>query len=347
MIDHILEYDPEDGTTSLDSSSAQPAFMAPRTLPDIPWPKGLNPVPKPFAKAPDANAALPRADVIVVTWTVAEALALSDVLTPGYRSKTDWYRYRHNWAGKYKGNLKHGAPALKEDRLGLWFRSQIGGKKLICFKSELHMARDGARLPLKELWLQLIQEVNPSIIITTGTAGGIGGAIELGDVIVSRQARFVCKRTFKNFPFNNRVYTGKKPVPPGRIAWANRKLMGVTASRLPGASHAARILRRPITGISPIDIVTTDFFAFDDDTNFFHLQGLGSAVEMGDASLGLACSQLGNNAPAWIAIRNASDPQIGGPSSIQSKADKAARIYEKYGYWTTVNSAIACWAVVC
>jgi hypothetical protein len=28
------------------------------------------------------------------------------------------------------------------------------------------------------------------------------------------------------------------------------------------------------------------------------------------------------------------------------QVEVAARIYEKYGYWTTVNSAIACWAVI-
>src|SRR5215470_8374391 len=46
---------------------------------DIPWPKGLAPQtgPKPRRKS---NSPLPRADVLVVTWTVDEGHALSRVL---------------------------------------------------------------------------------------------------------------------------------------------------------------------------------------------------------------------------------------------------------------------------
>ena len=49
---------------------------------EIPWPKGLEPKtgskPKGTGKGP-----LPRADVLLVTWTVDEGHALSGVLTPG------------------------------------------------------------------------------------------------------------------------------------------------------------------------------------------------------------------------------------------------------------------------
>ncbi len=45
------------------------------------------------------------------------------------------------------------------------------------------------------------------------------------------------------------------------------------------------------------DIVTTDFFAFDDSADTFGLQGRGAAVEMGDAVLGMVVGQLGAAAP--------------------------------------------------
>lgn len=52
---------------------------------DIPWPKGLAPTgPAPRS---GANRPLPRADVLVVTWTVDEGHALSRVLTPGKDSR--------------------------------------------------------------------------------------------------------------------------------------------------------------------------------------------------------------------------------------------------------------------
>jgi len=89
-------------------------------------------------------------------------------------------------------------------------------------------------------------------------------------------------------------------------------------------------------------IVTTDIFAYDDSTDHYQLQGKGTMVEMDDAVLALACEELGNSAPDWLAIRNASDPQVG-PNL--TKAD-AAKIYADYGYWTTLSSVLGCWSVI-
>jgi len=49
----------------------------------IPFPSNP-PTPKEIVPAPDTTAALPNADVVVVTWTVDEARALADVMTPGF-----------------------------------------------------------------------------------------------------------------------------------------------------------------------------------------------------------------------------------------------------------------------
>jgi hypothetical protein len=49
---------------------------------DVPWPKALAPK---TGTAPNENtdSPLPKADVLVVTWTVDEGHALSRVITPG------------------------------------------------------------------------------------------------------------------------------------------------------------------------------------------------------------------------------------------------------------------------
>lgn len=96
--------------------------------------------------------------------------------------------------------------------------------------------------------------------------------------------------------------------------------------------------------------MTTDSFAFDDSANEFGLQSLGAAVEMGDAVLGLVVSQLKQAdglGQAWAAVRNASDPQIDATGlTPKEAATKAAQIYEKFGYWTTIPSAIAFWSLI-
>lgn len=346
VIDQILNYDPEDRSTEMVTATPQPLLMSIKNLPKINWDKKFIPKPKPLKIKPKKNSKLPNADVIIITWTVAEALALSDVLTPGYKSKLDWYEYSNNWRNHFKPLVKGGAPALVEDRLALWFPIQIGSKKVLCMKSELHFAKDGSKLPLLDFWKQLIQEVNPSLIITTGTAGGVGDKIQLGDVIITQKLRFDCTRTFKNAAFSDKTFVCDKKVKTNKIGWANSNLMKLTKDQLPEAKRQAKIFIKSGNGVSPMEIVTTDFFAFDDNTNFYKLQGLGSAVEMGDATLALACNQVGESAPQWVAIRNASDPQIGGNLTIKQKEDQAGRIYTKYGYWTTVNSAIASWGIV-
>jgi hypothetical protein len=96
-------------------------------------------------------------------------------------------------------------------------------------------------------------------------------------------------------------------------------------------------------------VLTTDFFAFDNAANSYGLRTYNAkahAVEMGDAVLGLVCAKDLHDAPPWAIVRNASDPQIGGPGTLTEQAQEAAEIYEKYGYWTTVGSAIACWALI-
>ncbi len=346
FIDHILEFDPEDVSTAASFSSLQPEFLLPRNLvTPLSWPDGLMPVPQPVNN-PNPNSKLPVCDYLVVTWTVAEALALSDILTPGYRSKTDWYNYSHLFNSHYKPIIKKGAPSLNSNRLGTWFKTKIGNNTLMCFKSDLHLARDGSKLPVKDLWHQLITEVNPKVVITTGTAGAIGKDVILGDVVVSKKLRFLCNKTFKKMPFNNKEYINNNPIKSNRFKYVNENFLNLNANKLPVSNRTPLIISTTSAQIKYTDVVTTDFFAYDNTIDIFHLQSLGAAVEMGDAVLGLVCDELGPNAPDWYTIRNASDPQIDGTLTPKEQIQMAARIYEKYGYWTTVESAFACWAVI-
>ena len=139
---------------------------------------------------------LPRADVLVVTWTVDEGHALSRVLTPGKDSHNDYLSYTHNFATISK-KMRKGCPALEAKRLGAYWTTNIGGKSVVVFKSDSHMSQDGPQLPNIEVWRQIIHEVRPKLVITTGTAGGIGTDFEVGDVIVSPIVRFDCTAKFK------------------------------------------------------------------------------------------------------------------------------------------------------
>jgi hypothetical protein len=84
------------------------------------WPDGLEPTPTELAQEPDTGDRLPKADVLVVTWTIAEMLALADVLTPGVNPRTRWYRYDRFFEDQYLPLIRNGAPSRFANRHGAY-----------------------------------------------------------------------------------------------------------------------------------------------------------------------------------------------------------------------------------
>lgn len=315
---------------------------------DIPWPAKLAPQTT-QALNPAAGSKLPTADVLVVTWTVDEGHALSRVLTPGKDSRNDYLSYTHNYA-QISQDMRAGCPATEAKRLGAWWTTKIGGKSVVVFKSDSHMSQDGPKMPNIQVWRQIITEVQPRLVITTGTAGGIGTAVEVGDVLVSSIVTFDCKSKFKNFtadgqPIAHQHYSSA-PADTKYFAKA-KNLFKANAGQLPkDNTRPPKIIKAGpkslLTGV-----LTTDFFGFDTSSNYYGLKKLGTVSEMGDAVLGLVAGEMGAKAPAWLAIRNVSDPQIAsGKLSIRDQAKLAANIYKGYGRWSSVCSAIVCWASI-
>ncbi len=314
---------------------------------DIPWPKGL--VPKTGTK-PSGNGSgkLPTADVLIVTWTVDEGHALSRVLTPGKDSSNDYLSYTHNFAAISK-KMRKGCPALNAKRLGAYWTTTIGRKKVVVFKSDSHLSQDTKKppkanetLPNEDVWKQIIEEVKPKLVITTGTAGGIGTKCEVGDVVISPIVRFDCQKWLKSEEFATAHYqdTGPKT----KFLAKAKTLFKANAAQLPKDNkRPPKILCS--SGLTS-SVLTTDFFGFDTSDNRYKLQKLGDVSEMGDAVLGMVMSKMGTTAPRWVAVRNVSDPQIKAEGTLSEQAQVAAQIYKGFGRWSTVCSAIVCWALV-
>ena len=211
---------------------------------------------------------------------------------------------------------------------------------MLLFKSGLHLAYDGPATPLHKLATEIVQAVKPKLLITTGTGGGIGADVALGDVVVATHTRFDCTGQFKSKPWAKASYP-TSPLPKGALDRITPELTRVNASRIKGARPTPKIW-----GTKAADtIVTTDLFAFDDSTDHYKLQGLGRACDMGDAMIGNAMQ----DAPGvhWYAVRNASDPQIPNPTgAIKKAAHEAGQIYAEWGAFTTAASAIASWAII-
>lgn len=349
--DLILNFDPSAPLRRFRAAGVEAAFILPQAmLPHpIPWPRGTQPIPEPLAPAPAESAALSGFhgyDALVITWTATEASALAALLTPGHPLST-WYEYRHG-IGRYLP-LVTGERAPFNDAdwemrryyhsLGLYFPCRIGPARVLLFKSGLHLDYDGPALPLRRLIRELARTVAPKVLITTGTAGGIGKQVKLGDVVIAGAVRFDCRTQFRTRPWARASYRPAQ-LPEGALKAIAPRLTGVNAVRIPGARL------RPHVYCGPSDaLVTTDFFAFDDSTDHYGLQGRGRACDMGDAMVANALQDFPDI--RWYSIRNASDPQIPNPShDIAQAARQAAEIYSRYGALTTAASVIATWALI-
>jgi nucleoside phosphorylase len=338
------------------------------------WPSGLAPTPRELAQEPDPNDPLPRADVLIVTWTAAELLGLADTLTPGVNPRTRWYRYARHFES-YLPEIRPGAPARVAGRLGSYYPITIGSKKVLCVKSELHLNQDGvktgagtATLPVARFIEQMYDEVRPKLVLTVGTAGGTLPDAELGDVMITRAVKFRCTNEFAHEPFNHRTYVSPATIKRKHLDAATA-LMATHAAQLtepdfgpptefydfpgpnlPGHVNTPSILLEGRDFPKGLPMLTTDYFEFGTSTN--GLDQLGCGVEMGDAVFGLVGERRGADGPKWLVIRNASDPRINGklptgpPMAVNMQAHWAVWFYEAFGYWTSVNSAIAAWSQV-
>ena len=315
---------------------AKPGRLAP-----IPWPEGL--APEGTQYGPGSVDPLPLAEVVVVTWTAAEGQALADVLTPGLPSTT-WRPYAHLWS-TYEAQLTDRSPARAAQCMAYAASVRIGSVQVLALKSELHLATDGISAPIVQLWKQIVEEAQPALIITTGTAGGIGEATQLGDVFAVTNAKFNCTQAFRSMPWAQQLFRGPQLAGGGRAS-AFGDLAGPNAARLAPIADRPPLLT---FGEASGGVETIDYFGFANTTDSYGIVSNypgACTEEMDDATLPLALADI-DNPPKWCSIRNASDPQVSSSiGDLQAQARWASQIYRQYGYWTTVGSAIATWAVI-
>jgi kumamolisin len=357
----------------------------------IPWPTGLKPQSaslgryRPGTAITGPLALSTKVDALIVLYTDPETSALLDVFTGNSswtpaRKKT-WCGYGHNFA-KFKPIIEGigDNTALKQGLFGYLSAVTIGGKYVLLYKSELHPKQNGNQLPFVPVMQQLILEASPGLVISTGTAGAIGSALNCGDVAICDSARFHCRVTYPtepqinamsashaaetNSPTINDTYVKIAAETLTKLSSAGLKQCykkleqktGYKFVRAPGAAPAIYVAGiNPVPGLQPMAIVSADYLTVDDATDSEGLQALGTMNDTDDAFLFYAISRLSRSKPRWLSVRNASEPQIVGPdfpkgSSQNTIINKlkgiAGPIYGIYQYCTTLNSAIACWALI-
>jgi len=175
----------------------------------VAWPDGLEPTPIALGSyQPGEKIDGPvqfKADVLVLHYTELETSAFLEVFTgdkdwsPARRDS--WNPYAHNFASLssiIKG--KNGSYALEHGFFGYLNAVMIGDQTVVLFKTELHAKVNGDKLPIIPVVQQLVAELAPSLVLSTGTAGGMGRVLNCGDVVVAGDARFRVNTTYPTYP---------------------------------------------------------------------------------------------------------------------------------------------------
>jgi len=359
-------------------------------LPPVVWPQNLAPVAQAFggypAGTPITGPADVAADFLIILYTEYEISAFLEVFTGDSswtpaRQKT-WCPYAHNFA-KFKGSIQgiDDNDALKSGYFGYLSLMTIGGTNVVLYKTELHPKANGPDLPFIPVIAQLIGELGPKLVISTGTAGGIGSVVNCGDVVITDAARLHVKMNYPSFPQINTLSNAHTQLASAANisdTYVQYATANFTKTSLPGLVQCYQkignrsgysFLREntaaptiylkganSVPGPEPMDVVTADYLTVDDNNDSEGLQALGIMNETDDAFAFYAIGTLPTaQQPQWVSIRNASEPQVVVPAfpagtSPTAIIDKlkgvAGAIYGVYQYCTTLNSALACWAVV-
>jgi hypothetical protein len=311
----------------------------------IPWPDGLEPTQIPLGShKPGQTITGPvdfQADVLILLYTEEETSGFLEVFTGNKdwsASRRDtWYPYGHNFAKLSSIILGiKGDYALEHDFFGYLNAMQIGNQKVAVFKTELHAKVNGNKLPIIPVIQQLVTEVSPSLVLSTGTAGGMGSVVMCGDVVVTSSARFRVDTTYPTYPQINTLSKQNTPVTNSvstNDKYLNYAAENLTKLSLPGlASCYSKFSSRPgysflkkntappkiyvtdinpVPGPEPMAVVTADFLSVDDTTDAEGLEPLGIVNENDDAYAFFAIDQMpAGKRPAWLSVRNVSDPQV-------------------------------------
>ena len=348
----------------------------------IDWPSALKPTPQPlgnYSAGEKITTALDvQADVLIILYTEDETRALLDVFTgnnawtPARRQQ--WNGYGHNFS-QFKPIIEgiDGDTALEDGLFGYLSAIKIGSSNVVLFKTELHPKQNGDKLPFVPVIQQLVKELKPSLVLSTGTAGAIGSHVQCGDVVITTAARFHVQDTYPTYPQINALSTSDGQLTntvalnPTYLKYAAANLTqlslpGLTScyERLQSSSGYSFVQKpvappaiyvtgsQPVPAPQPMDIVSADYLTVDDSTDLEGLQALGAMNDTDDAFAFFAITQMAGTKPAWVSVRNASEPQIVAPAGSSQETIKslAGSIYGIYQYCTTLNSAFACWAIV-
>lgn len=325
------------------------------------------------------NAPLPKADIVVLTWTSAEWQALHHVFL---ESATSNIPSASTLESQWRLYSRNAAPASAENKLwGYYQLVKVNGSgksfTVLLLKSDTHLAHAPWISGLLTLVNAILAEAQPSRIYSIGTAGGAKASQKLGDVVITNAAHlqasiknntgvnynnqtFTCQNWFPAtdlvpavqtglfFPLNQVVTTSSLNA---ALQDAAKDYQGRTHQPFPctlndllnGAVEPANLGSPSALSMQGVPLLTTDnYYIAPGNLNY-------AALEMDDAVIAHAAGQAGVN---YAFVRNISDTLVpsqtpgGKPISAEARDSWSSAIYNQFGLYTSFNGALTAWATI-
>jgi hypothetical protein len=352
---------------------------APFSLPALDWASIGQEAP---ITEPPPNGApsdpLPKADVVVITWTNAEWSALDHVFVNSQTSRGQgtgswsysWAQYDHK-VGSYSSDVR------SEPLWGTYRVVTIPGAsqqwKVIVFHSNAHLQYDPYIAGLRVMVRQILTDAEPTYLYSIGTAGGGNLSQMLGDAVVTNGGTLDAGvPPNSNDPANGQTFWSPDSwFPPSTLAQKAQQLMTplaqvATQSDLESLfdSYAAKNRVRGFTladlqnaPLTPANLGRPTIHSamgtpLNTSCNFGMAPGQGSTqfcvYEEDDAVVGQVAAEMGVQ---FAFVRNVSDTVVPDQEQIRSITDIlrqqwATALYERYGLITANNGAIAAWSTI-
>lgn len=314
---------------------------------------------------------LPKADIVVITWTSAEWNALDHVfLHSSYKRSPSDDKWRMDWR-------EHSSSASTPTIFGYFAMLEIatksGNKTVMVYKAECHLAHAPWYKGLMNMVDAILDQAQPKKLLSIGTGGGATLEDSLGDVVVTNagHAQLILSEN-ENAPCNNKTITGSWFPQMNQMNTIEEKLF-IPLSKVLTSEEWAYLLKefqKENSGTSAIELselineplkaanISNPKALLKKDkalltTDYYYISGPEgndkySMLEMDDTIVGYAAQQ---KKVEFLFVRNVSDTVVVGNAGGQELTKEQRKgwssvIYSKCGFYTSFNGALTAWSAI-
>jgi nucleoside phosphorylase len=345
------------GVPAVDAAGHGPSIQNTPSLPPIDFVE----LGKSAPALPPNPPALPLADTVILCWAEAEWAAVQHVFVSGSQAMPYSAAATSAWP-EWSKLTTPGVPAgIDGGYWGYYRLVTVGTTRVLLFKSNVHLDETNGQANLVRLVELFATNVKPTLILSTGTAGGARTADPIGTVNVVDIGTLLENGDAASSPSYGNGW---------RPAWQlvqsasfNQQLVGIPTTPTDLQSLARQFNEKygtsytltdldpnnlcsgaPVPSVNDLtpgtSLLTTNNFAVGNTGGNF---AQFACIEMDDAVIGEACKNAGI---AFGFVRNISDPIQNAALPSQDQGHWGELVYEAYGFYTSYNGALVAWGIL-